>query len=153
MYKLFNRYTVKISYNCMKNIGSIISGHNRSILNPIIQSYGCNCRVKSSCSLNDECLTLKIIYRADVSKDENSDKKFYFGLADIPFKERYRNHTRDFKHEKYENCTKLAKYIRQLKRSNINFSIKYSIASKVSENPSSLICPLCITEKLDYQIS
>ena len=149
MHKIFNRNTVKISYSCMKNIGSIISAHNRNVLNPIIQSYGCNCRVKRSCSLNGECLTEpKIIYRADVFNDKNSEKKFYFGLACTLFKERYRNHTRDSKHEKYENCTELAKYIWQLKRSNINFSIKYSIASKVSGNPSSIICPLCITEKL-----
>ena len=153
MHKIFNRNTVKISYSCMKNIDSIISAHNRNILNSIVQSYGCNCRVKSSCPLNGECLTPKIIYRANVSNDENSDKKFYFRLADTPFKERYRNHKRDFKHEKYENCTEFAKYIWQLKRSNINFSIKYSIASKVSGSHSSIICPLCITEKLDYQIS
>ena len=56
------------------------------------------------------------------SNDKNSEKRFYFGLADTPFKERYRSHTREFKHEKYENCTELAKYIWQLKRSNINFS-------------------------------
>ena len=79
---------------------------------------------------------------------KNSDKKFYFGLADTLLKERYRNHTRDFKHKQYQNCTKLAKYIWQLKRSNINFSIKYSIASKVSANPSSIICTSWITEKL-----
>ena len=94
----------------MKNIGSVISAHNRNnFKSPIVQSYGCNCRVKSSCPLNGECLTPKIIYRANVSNDENSDKNFYFGLADTPFKERY--HTRAFKHEKYENCTELAKYI------------------------------------------
>ena len=125
----------------------MISVHSRNILNLIVQSYGCNCRVKSSCPLNGECLTPKIIYWADVPNNKNSKKKFYFSLADTPFKERYRKHTRDFKHEKYENCTKLAKYIWQLKCSNINFSIKYSIASKVSGNPSSVICQLCITEK------
>ena len=132
----------------MRNISSVISVHIRNILNPIVQSYGCNCRVKSSCALNGECLTRTIIYRADVSNDENSNKKFYLGLADTLFKERYINHTRDFKHEKYENCTELAKYIWQLKRNNINFSIKCSMASNVSGNPSSIIRPLCITEKL-----
>ena len=81
----------------MKNVGSIISAHNRNILNPIVQSYGCNCRLKSSCPLNGECLTPNIICRADVSNDENSDKKFYFGLADTPFKERYRSHTKGLK--------------------------------------------------------
>ena len=75
MHKMFNRNAVKISYSCMKNIGSIISAHNRNVLNPIVQSYGCSCRVKNSCPLNGECPTPKIIYRADVSNDENSDKK------------------------------------------------------------------------------
>ena len=86
MHKSFNRNTVKISYSCMKNIASIILAHNRNILNPIVQSHGCNCRVKSSCPLNGECLTPKIIYRVDVSNDKNSKKKFYFRLADTPFK-------------------------------------------------------------------
>ena len=76
MHKIFNRNTVKISYSCMKNIGSIISAHNWNILNPIVQSYGCNCRVKGSCPLNGECLTPKIIYQADLSNDKNSKKSF-----------------------------------------------------------------------------
>ena len=41
--------------------------------------------------------------------DSNDEEKIYFGLADTTFKEKYRNHIRDFKHEKYENSTKLAK--------------------------------------------
>ena len=51
-----------------------------------------------------------------ITNGENSDKTFYFRLVDTPFKERYKNHTRDFKHDTYENCTELAKYIWQLKR-------------------------------------
>ena len=79
-----------------------------------------------------------------------SEKFFIWGFVVIVNlgKERYRNHTRYFKHEKYENCTESAKYIWQLKGSNINFSIKYSIASPVSGSPSSIICPLRITENL-----
>ena len=107
----------------MKNIVSIISAHNRKTLNPILKSYGCNCRVKSNCPLNSKCLTQKFIYKADVSNDAKHDKKFYLGLEDTPFKERCRNHTRDFKHGKYENSTELAKYARQLKRSNIIFPL------------------------------
>ena len=102
--------------------------------------------MKNSCPLNEECLTPKIIYRADVSNDENNNTKIYFGLPDTPFKERYGNNKRAFKHEKYENSAKFLKYIWQLKRSNINFSIKHSIASKGSENPSSIIYQLCLTE-------
>ena len=56
--------------------------------------------------------------------DSSDEEKFYFKLAETIFKERYRNHIRDFKNEKYENSTELAKYIWQLNRDNISFSVK-----------------------------
>ena len=65
----------------MKNVDSIMSGHNHNILNPKQKSFGCNCRKKGSCPLNGECLAPKVIYRADVSNEANDDEKFYFGLA------------------------------------------------------------------------
>ena len=33
-HKIFNKNTIKISYSCMRNIGSIIALHNKSILRP-----------------------------------------------------------------------------------------------------------------------
>ena len=111
MYKIFNRKTVKISYSCLRNISSVISSHNRNILWPKQKPFGCNCRVKNEWPLNDECQIPSVLYRADVINDSNDEEKIYFGLADTTFKERYRNHIRDFKHEKYENSTELAKYI------------------------------------------
>ena len=33
----------------MKNMDSIISGHNNNMLNPKQKSFGCNCRKKDSC--------------------------------------------------------------------------------------------------------
>ena len=38
----------------MENIGSIISTHTGNILNPIAQSFGCNCRVKTV-RIQSEC--------------------------------------------------------------------------------------------------
>ena len=43
-------------------------------------------------------------------------KRVYFGASDTSFKERYRNRTRDFNHERYSKCKELSKYIWQLKR-------------------------------------
>ena len=60
----------------MKSIGSIIPANNQIILNTIVQSYGCNCKEKSSFPLIDESLTSKIIYRANVSNDKNREKTF-----------------------------------------------------------------------------
>ena len=85
-------------------------------------------------------LTPKVIYRANVSNNKNCGKKFDFGLS---FKEMYRNHKRDFKLGKYENCNKLAKYIWQLTRKTL-----ISINIETIGSPSSIICPLCITKKL-----
>ena len=72
----------------MKSINSKISALIRNNLNPIIQSYRCNSRVKSSWSPNDQCPTPKVIHRSDISNNANSNKKFYFDLADTSFKER-----------------------------------------------------------------
>ena len=110
------------------------------------QSFGCNSRVKNECVLNAECQTPSVIYRADVVNDSNDVEKFHFGLTDITFKERYRNHNRDFKHQKYENSAELRKSVWQLKRDNISFSVKWTINNYGSPNP--LLCKLCLTEKL-----
>ena len=80
--------------------------------------------------------------------NSNDEEKFYFGLTDTTFKERYRDHNRDFKHEKYENSTELAKYIWQLKLDNIRFSVKWTIITKMYGSPNPLLCILCSTEKL-----
>ena len=48
---------------------------------------------------------------------------------------------------KYQHVTELAKHIWQLKNNNFNYSIKWSIASKVYGNDNSLSCKLCLMEK------
>ena len=148
MHKIFNRKTVKISYSCLRSISSIISSHNCNILSPKQQPFGYYCRVKNECPLNGECQNPSVIYRADMVNDSIDEEKFYFGLTDTTFKERYRNHIRDFKHEKYKNSTELAKCFWQLKRDNISFSVKWTIITKVYGSPNPLLCKLCLTEKL-----
>ena len=71
MHKIFNKNTVKVSYSCMNNISSILSTHNKNILNPKQTSFGCNCRSKDNCALGGECLTPKMIYRADIATDNH----------------------------------------------------------------------------------
>ena len=71
MHKIFNKNTVKISYSCMNNISSTLSTHNKNILNPEQTSFGCNCRNKDNCPLDGECLTRNIIYRVDITTDND----------------------------------------------------------------------------------
>ena len=110
IHKIFNKNTVKVSYSCMKNMNSIISGHNHNTLNPKQKLLGCNYRKKDSCPLNGKCLTPKVIYRADASNEANNNQKFYFDFAETTFKERYNNHQRDVKQIKYQYNTELTKY-------------------------------------------
>ena len=69
---------------------------------------------RSNCPLDNKCLTQSIVYRAIVSAIHKPDKK-YFGISETPFKDRYNNQTRDFKHKEYVNSTELSKYIWKLK--------------------------------------
>ena len=105
-------------------------------------------KVKNEFPLNDECQTLSVIIRADMVNDSNDEEKFYFRLADTTFKERYRNCIRNFKYEKYENSTELAKYIWQLKCDDISFSVKWTIMTKVYGSLDPLLCKLCLKEKV-----
>ena len=89
----------------MNNISSILSIRNKKILNPKQLSFGCNFRNKDNCTLDDECLTPNIIYRADITTD--NDHKFYYGTSETSFKKCHGNHTRDFEHAKYQHATNL----------------------------------------------
>ena len=148
LHRIFNKDIVKNSYSCIKNINSVIPFHSKNILNPRTTLLGCNCREKESCLLNGECLTSQLVYRATITITVNKDIKKCIGLANITFKERQSNHKKDFKHQKYRNCTELAKYVWELKEKNIVPIIKCKILSKVYGNPKQNMCILCLTEKL-----
>ena len=64
-----------------------------------------------------------------------------------PLKKDITNHKRDCKHQKYCTCTKLAKYLRELKEKNITPIIKWGILNKVYGNPEQKMCILYLTEK------
>ena len=146
-HKIFNRNTIKISYSCMRNISSIIASHNISVLRPKAKEYGCNCRNKESCPLQNQCLTPKVIYEATVVNNSDDEKRVYFGASDTTFKERYRNHIRDFNCERYSNCTDLSKYIWQLKRNKKIPSIEWKVVRKIFCDAKISYCLLCLKEK------
>jgi len=82
-------------FTCMPNIATIISGHNKQVLNPKQETHSCNCRRKTECPLSNECLTPSVIYQAEIKNDKNNDKKTCIGASATPFKERFRNHIKD----------------------------------------------------------
>ena len=149
--KIFNKNTLKVSYSCMRNMDSLIKTHNKSVIEkqkPIDTSDPqCNCRKKNNCPLGGNCLAEAIVYKATIHHGDT--EKAYFGLTSGPFKERYRNHTKSFNHEKYSKETQLSKYIWGLKKSGTNYELTWKIEKK-----SNLLmrrsgqCNLCMDEKL-----
>ena len=109
--------------------------------------YGCNCRKKENYPLDNKCLTPNIIYEAQITNNTNDEHKKYLGAAETSFKERYSNHTRDFKHKKYMKYTELSKYIWSLKNQDVTHIVKWSIVEKVNSKVSLNYCKLCLTEK------
>ena len=150
LHKLFNRNTVEISYCCMKNMGSIISSHNKHILKSNQENFGCNCRNKTDCPLNNKCLTPNIVYEGQITNNTNDDQKRYLGASETPFKERFNNHKRDFKHKKYEKCTELSKYVWSLQSHGIIPNIKWRIVKKVNSVVSSNYCNVKRNDTMDY---
>ena len=131
----------------MKNMGSIISSHNKQVLQACNENCECNCRKKEHCSLDNKCLTPNIIQEAQITNINNEHKK-YLGAAETSFEERYSNHRRDFKHKKYMKCTELLKYIWSLRNQGIISIVKWRIVRKVNSKVSPNYCKLCLMKKI-----
>ena len=145
--KIFNKNTLKISYKCVKNINTIIASHNKHILTPKSTSHGCNCSNNRICPLDGKCLTPKVIYKAEITNNNNNEIKFYIGISETPFKTRYNNHLSSINKPNNKQSTELSKYVLGLKNDNISYSIKWSILSKINNTPRLNNCKLCLMEK------
>ena len=152
LHKIFNRNNVKVSYSCLSNVRSIITSHNKKILDskePESNTKKCNCRQPNACPLNGKCLEKNIIYNCNVKSDNLDPGVNYIGLTEHTFKDRWYKHRNSFKYENKANSTELSKYIWELKNSNImNPVMTWTILdhAKPHVNGSSN-CDLCLTEK------
>ena len=153
--KIFNRSTVKVSYGCMPNIGSIISSHNKKILEDRkpLERGPCNCNRtnRDNCPLDGECMTGNVMYEAKVSSSaEQYQEKDYVGITEPPWKGRLGNHNRDFTNQKYGNTTELSKEVWKIKNSGYVPRIKWKIVKQLpAYNPEIKKCLLCLGEKVE----
>ena len=147
MYTIFNKNKIKISYSCCPNMGSIISSHNKHILNSNSAEYGCNCSNRNECPLENKCLTPRIVYRADVTNNKTDEHKYYYGISDTPFKERYENHKTSFRHISHLAASDLSKYYWRLVDNGAVPTIKFTIAKRVTGNTFINNCNLYLSEK------
>ena len=129
-------------------MSSIISSHNKSLLNPVTpMTQLCNCSVKSNCPLNNQCLTPRVIYQAEIKNNCDDECKTYIGLAGNTFKERFYGHVKSFKHRKYSKETELSKYIWELKDENKQPLVTWKVLKKINNRLNSKQCILCLSEK------
>ena len=86
--EVINRKTVKLSYSCTDNMEKVISKHNKKILAEETKEMNkkeCNCRIKTNCPVDNQCLTESLIYKATL---QTADASEYIGLTDNTFKTR-----------------------------------------------------------------
>ena len=120
-HNIFNRNNVKVSYSCTKNIKSIITNHNKTILDESETSNKkkCNCIYKNTCPLNGECQAENIIYQASLNSNKlNYDGKYYKGSCETTFKKRFANHKKSFNNDQHKNERELSKEVWNLKSTN-----------------------------------
>ena len=140
---------MRVSYCCMHNIGSIIKAHNAKILreNTTQIDQPCNC-TKRECPFKDKdisCRARCVVYKAEVKTKDT--RKFYIGLCEGEFKERYNNHMSSFNPERKAKPTILASYVRGLKQENEDFVIDWSVVTRTFPiNDGDSTCRLCLKE-------
>ena len=91
-------------------------------------------------------MTPRIVYRADVT-NKTDEHKYYYGMSDTPFKERYQNHKTSFRHISHLTPSDLSMYYWKLVDNGALPTIKFSIAKRVKGNTFVINCNLCLREK------
>ena len=110
-----------------------------------IRQTNCNCRHKTTCPLNGQCLTSGVIYQATVTEQDSGKEETYTGITDNQFKTRFNNHNSTFRHSSKRNNTSLSNYIWTLKDKQIEYKIRWEIIAKCqSYSPSTDACNLCL---------
>ena len=99
-------------------MNNVIRKHNSKIMkNPAPSTTKtCNCRRKTDCPMDGNCLSECLIDKASAITTTN---KYYYGTCENYFKERYNNHKCSFRNKSREKNTELSKYICELKKKDI----------------------------------
>ena len=138
LHKVFSKNKLEVSCSYMNNMSSIISSQSKRLLKPRTTQYGCNCQRRKNCPLQNQCLTLNIIYRADVGNNSNKGTKIYCNLAETP-KILTMNSTE--KEKNYKNACGLKEEQRMSR-------IRWSIVEKSYGQTKINLYPLYLAKKL-----
>ena len=81
LHKTINKNTIKLSYSCMSNIKQSIANHNKAILSKEKikeeQIKLCNCRNRTLCPLQGNCLQKGVVFQATVTQTNTLRRHLY----------------------------------------------------------------------------
>ena len=153
LHSVANRTTIKVSYRCLPNMGSVVAQHNSKILRNTATNQGkpagnCNCqkRLRKECPMPGECNTNGVVYQATVTSTKSVET--YVGLAKN-FKKRYRKHKTCLEDEGADGHTTLTTYFWKEKNAGRNLVVawRYLERNIPTFNPVKRACRLCLQEK------
>ena len=136
----------------MPYFASIINSHDKKIINnniPKPSTPTCNCRLKTSCPLNGDCLQSSLVYicKAD-TPDIIENHPHYIGLTENTFKDRFYKHKKLFKYESKRNATELSNFVWEKKHANTEMNLVWNVLDKArAHKPEAKRSMLCLTEK------
>ena len=127
-------------------MGSIILSYNKHILNSNSTEDACNSNNRAECPLETNVFP-RIVYRADVFNNKTDKHKYYYGISDTSFKERYENYKTSFRHRSHLTTSDLSKYYWELGDNGTVPTITFSISKRVKGNTLIKNCNLYLSEK------
>ena len=151
LHKIFNRYTLKISYSCMPSISKFINAHNHKIMNQAENPNDenlCNCLQPQDCPLEGLCCTPDTVYQATVTDTSNQTQETYVGTAQGSFKTRYNNHKSSFGLSHKRTDTRLSAHIWNLRDENRPYNVTWKILKQTKPYSNATgKCHMCNYEK------
>ena len=136
----------------MSNIKQSIANHNKAILSKEKikeeQIKLCNCRNRTLCPLQGNCLQKGVVYQATVTQTNTMREDIYIGITKNEFKTRYNQHTSSFRLSHKSSTTSLCEHIWKLKENNTDHTVTWKILEKAQPyTPITGKCNLCTSEK------
>ena len=128
---------------------SIVKAHNTKILRKEEENKeerNCNCRDRTSCPVEKQCLKTNVVYRATVQYDNKTSH--YIGMTENSFKTRYIQHKSSLRHSKNRSQTELSSLVWSLKDSSTPYQLTWHIIDNAQPyQPGKRSCNLCLAEK------
>ena len=156
---IMNRNSVKISYRCLSNMGSLVAKHNSKVFRKAAGNQApppprCNCQKskKKDCPMPGACNQTGVVYQATVTSEGGRNTQTYVGLAKN-FKGRFSKHKASMNKPTPKNSTTLSTHFLKQKNGGHNpeISWKFLESNVPTFNPVTGSCRLCLREK--YHIS